>query len=235
MTYRISRGSQALSLGTGACGPGAIRSTRSGASVCADGERRRQSLRRVRQNARGGESGVGVISVIVSSTKSAKAVAFVMALAVAVSAVGVVCVAAGCSGRAVGRIEPDAEKTVLAALDRMVVAAEARDADALFSYVAENDSGAMVSGGQVFLTRTAALEQTRANLRGLASLKYHFSERLVTMLAPDAALVVVRGTSEGQTEGGRTFSVPFAQTIVMVRRGAEWRVLHSHLSSSSAR
>lgn len=175
-----------------------------------------------------------VASGIVSSV-SAKATTLLAALTIAVLAVAITYFLLAGRQRQFARMDAALEQSVLAAFDEMVVAAERLDVDALFAHVHENDRGALVSSGQVFETRDAALADTRRNFERIASLKYKFGPRRVTLLSPDTAMVVTNATSEVTTADGRHFSNPFAQTVIMVREKAGWRVLHTHQSTPSSR
>ena len=138
----------------------------------------------------------------------------------------------GSSGeRRLDRMENEEQKKILAAYDQMISSAEALNIDGLFSHVIENDQGAVVINGELFLTRAASLERTRANFSGIARLKYRIAERHITMLATDSAVLVASGTSDVELADGRKFSNAFAHTLVFVERDGAWRVIHSHQSS----
>ncbi|MBI5767578.1 MAG: nuclear transport factor 2 family protein [Verrucomicrobia bacterium] len=152
-----------------------------------------------------------------------------------VLAVATVWLIVSSSERRLDRMDAAEQQKILAAFDRMRAAAEKLDAEELFGHVVDNDQGALASNGQLLLTRADALERTRANFRGLAALKYRIADRRVTLLAPDAAVLVVTGESEAQRADGRAFTVPFVHSIVMIERDGAWRVVHSHQSSPAPR
>lgn len=132
------------------------------------------------------------------------------------------------------RIEPtdaDAERSVIAAHERMIAAAEALNLDELFRYIAESEHTVLAANGRIFPTRAAALQQTRESFRELVAIKYAISERRVILLPENQALLVTAGTTTARTGDGREFSTPFAQTLLLIRRDGEWRVLHSHQSA----
>jgi len=158
-----------------------------------------------------------------------------MVMAGVAMAVAVVFLIVSSSGRRLDRMDVTEQQKVLAAFDRMMAAAEALKVDDLFGHVVDNDQGALASNGQLLLTRADALERTRANFRGLAALKYRIAERHVTMLAPDAAVLVVKGASDAELADGRKFTNAFVHTIVFVQRDGAWRVIHSHQSTPAPR
>jgi uncharacterized protein (TIGR02246 family) len=128
----------------------------------------------------------------------------------------------------------DAKAEVIAAFQASVAAAEALDVDSLVGVLAENDHGALAINGRLILTRREAIENTRANFRGIRKIKYDISPPQVTLLAADAALLVANGTVTVETEAGQTFTRAFAHTIVYQRHDGAWQVLHSHQSNPPA-
>jgi hypothetical protein len=134
-------------------------------------------------------------------------------------------------GQAAKRSDPpNVEKAVLARLDEIQNAAQALDADKVFSFVLENDQGALVQNGKLFLTRKNALDSTQKGFQGLQKVDYQFSQQRVTLLSPAVALVVGEGSSSATTDDGRTFTTPFAQSVVLILTNAEWKVFHAHRS-----
>ena len=150
--------------------------------------------------------------------------------------VTVVCVA-GVDGGAGQRGEAKSiEDAVLAVSAEMTKAGEAADADRLFSFVLENDKGCIIQNGALLTTRQEALEQVRSNLaRGSASIQYRWKRQYVTVLSPDAAVLVAEGDVTATRPSGQVTSQPLAQTIVFVLRDGKWRALHAHQSTPAAR
>lgn len=125
----------------------------------------------------------------------------------------------------------DVPSQVLAAHDASVAAAEARNLPQLFAGLADNDTDAIILNGRLISTKAELMANTRQNFRGLAKVKYAFDSRHVTVLGPDAALLVVTGNVLATTDQGETFSRPFAHSLVYIRQNGAWRVLHSHQSN----
>ena len=124
----------------------------------------------------------------------------------------------------------NAEKAVLARLDEIQKAAQELDADKVFSYVLENNNGALVQNGKLLLTRKDALESTIAGFAGLQKISYQFNQQHVTLLSPTIALVVGEGSSTAITDSGRTVTRPFAQSVIFVLTNKNWMVIHAHRS-----
>ncbi len=125
---------------------------------------------------------------------------------------------------------PEIQKAILARLAQIQTAAESLDADKVFSFVLENNDGALAQNGQLFLTRKEALESTKRGFQGLQRTDYRFDEQRITLLSPTIALATGEGVSSATTVDGRNFTTRFAQSVVFVFAEGEWKVFHSHRS-----
>lgn len=130
---------------------------------------------------------------------------------------------------------PDIQKAVLARLAEIQSAAQALDPDKVFSFVLENDAGALAQNGKLFLTRKDALESTKQGFRGLQKVSYQLDEQHVTLLSPTVALATGEGSSSATLDDGRILTTRFAQSVVFVLTNGEWKVFHSHRSFPPAR
>ena len=126
------------------------------------------------------------------------------------------------------------EDAVLAVSAEMTKAGEALDADRLFSYMLDTDKGSVIQNGIMMRTRQEALERVKGNLGGISAIHYRWKSQLVTVLSPDVALLTAEGESTATTTTGATFTAPFAQTVVFVRKKGVWRAVHAHQSSPRA-
>jgi uncharacterized protein (TIGR02246 family) len=147
---------------------------------------------------------------------------------------GILVPAAG-GGALLGTPADPVEDAVLAVSAEMTKAGEAVDADRLFSYMLETDKGSIIQNGVVMATRQEALEQVRSNLRGIAGIQYRWRRQYVTVLSPEVAVLVAEGDSTATTTAGDTFTTPFAQTVVFVRKEGRWKAIHAHQSSPPRR
>ena len=127
------------------------------------------------------------------------------------------------------------EDAVLAVSAEMTKAGEAADADRLFGYMLETDKGSVIQNGVLMATRQEALERVRANLGGISRIQYHWRRQYVTVLSPEVAVLTSEGESTATTTTGESFSTPFAQTVVFVRKANEWKAIHAHQSSPRMR
>jgi uncharacterized protein (TIGR02246 family) len=127
-------------------------------------------------------------------------------------------------------VPTDVKKAVEARLGEIQTAAQALDPDKVFSFVLENDKGALIQNGELLLTRKAALESTKQGFQGLKTVDYRFDQQHITLLSPKVALAVGEGVSSATTEGGRKISMRFAQSVILVLTDGQWQVLHAHRS-----
>jgi ketosteroid isomerase-like protein len=128
------------------------------------------------------------------------------------------------------RATPNPEKAVQARLDEIQRAAEALDAEKVFSFVLDNERGALVQNGKLFLTRKEALDSTREGFRGVEKVEYRFEQQQVTLLSPTVALATGEGVSSATATSGKNFSTRFAQSVVLLLTNGEWKVFHAHRS-----
>ena len=142
--------------------------------------------------------------------------------------IALITVARGQSSK--GSTPPDIQKAVLARLAEIQKAAQALDPDKVFSFVLENDGGALAQNGKLFLTRKEALESTKQGFQRLQKVDYRFDQQHVTLLSPTVALATGEGSTSATTEDGRTFATRFAQSVILVLTNGEWMVYHAHRS-----
>ena len=123
-----------------------------------------------------------------------------------------------------------AETQVHKRLVEIQQAAEALDAEKLFGFVLENDQGALIQNGKLFLTRSETLESTRQGFERLQKVSYKMDQEHITLLSPTVGLAVAAGSSTATTRDGNTFTTPFLQSVVLVLTNGGWKVFHSHRS-----
>ena len=132
-------------------------------------------------------------------------------------------------------VPPDVEKAVKDRLVAIQDAAQALDPDKVFSFVLENDRGALAQNGELFLTREEALQSTKRGFKGLKKVGYRFDQQHITLLSPTVALATGVGSSSATTDGDRTLNARFAQSVVLILTDGEWKVFHAHRSFALAK
>ena len=149
----------------------------------------------------------------------------------AISIVAVAAVVSVSRGQAAKRSDPSGvEKAILARLNEIQNAAQGLDADKVFSFVVENDHGALAQNGRLLMTRELALESTKRGFQSLQKVEYQMGQQHVSLLSPTVALVVGEGSSSATARDGRTFASPFVQSVVFVLTNGDWKVFHAHRS-----
>lgn len=119
---------------------------------------------------------------------------------------------------------------VLATNTAMIAAANRLDTDAFFAFILESDRGPVVQNGVIFQTTGQARDAVKRGLRGIVKVDRRIENPQVTVLGPDAALLVGDGSMTATGDDGRTMTSAFAVSLVFVRRGGEWKLLHGHYS-----
>ncbi|MFC1634344.1 nuclear transport factor 2 family protein [Planctomycetota bacterium] len=128
------------------------------------------------------------------------------------------------------------KKAILKVHSEMMKAAKNLDVEALFSHVLDMNMGVIVQDGRIMTTRQEALNSTRQGLQGLNSVSYKYNRKHTTVISPTVALWVADGTTSATIIGDAgDVSVAFAETIVFVKRGGQWKVLHAHRSIPNPR
>jgi hypothetical protein len=122
------------------------------------------------------------------------------------------------------------EKAVLAANTEVTRAAESRDAARLFSFMVDTNKGSIIMDGVLSLTPGEARARLEPGIRRPAKVVYRWKQQHVTVLSPEAALLVSDGESVVTTDNG-SFTQPFVQTTVWVLRDGAWKILHAHQST----
>lgn len=123
------------------------------------------------------------------------------------------------------------EEAILTVNAAMEQAAEAGDADWLFSFMLDNDKGSIIQNGEFLATRQDALQRVKSNLQRTSKVVYRWKRQYVTVLSPEIALLTAEGEADATTTDGQVFTAPFAQTVVFVLKEGHWKALHAHQSS----
>ena len=127
--------------------------------------------------------------------------------------------------------EDAVRKAVLETNAKMSEAANRMDVDAFFSYILDSGSGGIIKSGTVFKSRQEALQAVKQGFMGVAKIDRQFVQPRVTVLSPDAALLVSEGTVAAELSDGRKMNSRFAVSLVFVRRDGAWKLLHGHYSA----
>lgn len=120
-------------------------------------------------------------------------------------------------------------EAVLAVNEAMRTAGNEGDVETLFARIADV-ANPIIQDGRLFATREEALQVVKQGYQGIESIERDFEKPTVTVLSSTLALLTATGTSRVTLQDGRTFTNPFAVTLVFVLKNGEWQVLHGHYS-----
>ncbi len=127
------------------------------------------------------------------------------------------------------------EQAVLATNTAMTQAADRLDAEGFFAFILDTDRGSIVQDGEIFQTRQQALDAVKRGFQGVTKVDRQFDNPKVTVISPDVALLVSDGTTTATLADGRTITRRFAVSLVFVRTGGSWKLLHGHYSMPDRR
>ena len=145
----------------------------------------------------------------------------------ALSLMLLVCARFGVAGAAV---DAGVEEAVLAVHREMDAAASALDAERFFSFILDSATVPVIQDGRLFATRAGALQAVKKGFEGVARIERSYEATRVSPISERAALLTGSGTSTVTLLDGRTFTRPFAVSVVFTLRDGEWKVLHGHYS-----
>ena len=138
--------------------------------------------------------------------------------------------------QAVPAAEQQAIEASIRALHTRLRQAVARlDVEALYAPVLDSGIPPIIESGQVRPTRALALATTANAFRGLSTASYDYTREQISVLSPTVALWVGEGTARAVLTDGRELVAPFAETLVLVLRDGEWKILHAHRSAPNPR
>jgi uncharacterized protein (TIGR02246 family) len=132
---------------------------------------------------------------------------------------------------AVNPTDPEIVASVEAILDKAVAAAAATDAEGVLSASTRDGTFTFITADRMLTgydETLAAFRKTYALLQGQTN---QIIEKRTRVLSPD--VVLVSAVSEGTYTDKAGFTSPpvgLGSTVVFVRRGGEWRVIHYHQS-----
>ena len=122
------------------------------------------------------------------------------------------------------------ERAILAANAQVTQAAESRDAARLFSFMVDTKKGSIIQDGILSLTPADARARVEPGMQRPVKVTYRWKQHHVTVISPEAALLVSDGETIVTTDtGART--QPFVQTTIWVLRDGAWKILHAHQST----
>jgi uncharacterized protein (TIGR02246 family) len=132
---------------------------------------------------------------------------------------------------AVNPNDPEIVASVEAILDKAVAAAAATDAEGVLSASTRDGTFTFITSDRMLTGYDETLASFRKTYALLQGQTNQIIEKRTRVLSPD--VVLVSAVSEGTYTDKAGFTSPpvgLGSTVVFVRRGGEWRVIHYHQS-----
>jgi hypothetical protein len=120
---------------------------------------------------------------------------------------------------------------IVVLFEKNVEAAEKLDSKGISGSVNDTLKAGFIDNGQFFNSFEEVMKGFEASIKGIKSQKFSISNKKITVLADNAALLTAYGNASVALEDGRTLRVGFAWTFVYSKVNDNWKVIHSHMSS----
>ncbi|MDR0794657.1 MAG: nuclear transport factor 2 family protein [Tannerella sp.] len=110
-------------------------------------------------------------------------------------------------------------------------AGENLDRNGLSGRVNDTLKAGFIDNGILLNSFDEVMRGFNEGIQGVKSLKYNISNKKITVLADNAALLTASGNTSLALEDGRTFTSGFAWTFVYSKVNDSWKVIHTHMST----
>jgi len=115
--------------------------------------------------------------------------------------------------------------------EKNIKAAESLDAKGLTDCVNDSLKAGFIDNGIFLNSFDEVMKMFKENIKGVKSLKYNISNKKITVLANNAALLTASGNASLALEDGRTITSGFAWTFVYSKVNDNWKIIHTHMST----
>ena len=116
--------------------------------------------------------------------------------------------------------------------EKNVKSAETLDVSGLTECVSDALSAGFIEKGVYYQSFETLMKEFNNDIRGVKSQKMNISNKKITILSNNAALITASGNYLVTLEDGRTLSGGFLWTFVYSQVNGKWKVIHSHGSNS---
>ena len=120
---------------------------------------------------------------------------------------------------------------ISALFEKNVKSNESLDVSELTESVSDAPSAGFINQGVYYQSFEDLMEVVNNNMRGIKSQKTNISNKKITVLSYNAALLTASGNYSVALEDGRTLTGGFAWTFVYSKINGKWKVIHSHMSN----
>jgi len=115
--------------------------------------------------------------------------------------------------------------------EKNIKAAESFDVKGLTDCVNDTLKAGFIDNGIFFNSFDEVMKGFKEGIKGLKSQKFGISNKKITVLADNAALLIASGNFSVALEDGRTLTGGFAWTFVYSKVNDNWKIIHSHMST----
>ena len=115
--------------------------------------------------------------------------------------------------------------------EKNVKSNESLDVSELTESVSDALSAGFINNGVYYQSFEDLMKVVNNSMRGLKSQKTNISNKKITILSDNAALLTASGNYSVALEDGRTLTGGFAWTFVYSKINGKWKVIHSHQSN----
>ena len=121
---------------------------------------------------------------------------------------------------------------ITALFEQNIKAAESLDSKGLNGSVNDTLKTGFIDNGKFFNSFDEVMKSFNERIKGVKSQKFSISNKKITVLTDDAALLTASGNFSVALDDGRTFTGGFAWTFVYSKLNGNWKIIHSHMSTS---
>ena len=115
--------------------------------------------------------------------------------------------------------------------EKSIKAAENIDSKRIADNVDDTLKAGFIDNGIFFNFFDEVMKGFNEGIKGIKSQKFNISNKTITVLADNAALLTASGNYSVALEDGRTLTGGFAWTFVYAKINGNWKIIHSHMSS----
>jgi hypothetical protein len=120
---------------------------------------------------------------------------------------------------------------IVADFEKNIKASENFDTKGLIDCVSDTLKAGFINNGIFMNSFDEVMKNYEEGIKGVKSLIYSISNKIITVLADNAALLTVSGNASLELEDGRTISGSFAWTFVYSKVNGNWKIIHTHMST----
>lgn len=118
---------------------------------------------------------------------------------------------------------------ITTAFEKSVKAAEGLDAKALADCVDDSLKAGFIIGGVFFGSFDEVMADFEKKAVGCKSQKMNVTDRKITVLGEDTALLAASGDYSLDLEDGRTLTGKFSYTLVYSKVNRNWKIIHANM------